>query len=137
MRIKMSNIRGEFDLIILQLKNHFSCKYKRLKKYRNAVWDTMEFFNALNITTINRDQNRVADKIVVEASTLQPWKELINGDGKLEIKFRPSFPDNVKHWWVLHDNEEIKRFVELTSEFSTSQIDQDEDIEVIHAEFCF
>ena len=32
MGIKMLNIRGDCDLIILQVKNHFSCKCKRLHK---------------------------------------------------------------------------------------------------------
>ena len=72
MGIKMLNIRGDSDLIILQVKNHFSCKCKRLKKYRNAVWDIMKFFGALNLTSIHRDQHSFADKLVVAASTLQP-----------------------------------------------------------------
>ena len=62
------------------------------------MWDTMEFFDALNLTSIHRDQNSLADKIVVAASTLQPSEELLNGDGKLEIKIRPSVPDNMEHW---------------------------------------
>ena len=35
MGIKMLNIRGDSNLITLQVKNHFSCKCKMLKKYRN------------------------------------------------------------------------------------------------------
>ena len=89
MGIKMLNIRGDSDLIILQVKNHFSFQFKRLKKYRNAMWDTMEFFDALNLTSIHRDQNSLAEKQAVAASTLQPSEELLNGDRKLEIKFRP------------------------------------------------
>ena len=37
MGIKMLSISGDSDLIILQVKNEFACKCKRLKKYRNAV----------------------------------------------------------------------------------------------------
>ena len=69
---KMLNIRVESDLIIHQIQNHFSCKCKRLKKHRNVVWDTMGFFDALNLTSIHRDQNSLANKLAVAYSTLQP-----------------------------------------------------------------
>ena len=72
MGIKMLNIKGDSDLIILQVKNHFSCKCQRLRKYSNAVWDIMEFFDALNLTRIHRDQNSLADKLIVATSTLPP-----------------------------------------------------------------
>ena len=97
MGIKMLNIRGDSDLIMIQVKNHFSYKCKKLKKYRNAVWDTMEFFDALNLTSIHRDQNSLEDNLAIVSSTFQPLEELLNGDGKLKIKFRPSVPDNMDH----------------------------------------
>ena len=37
MGIKALNIKGDSDLVILQVKNKFSCKSERLKKYRNAI----------------------------------------------------------------------------------------------------
>jgi len=33
LKIKLLSIKGGSDLIILQVKNHFACKYDRLKKY--------------------------------------------------------------------------------------------------------
>ena len=62
------------------------------------MWDIMEFFDALNLSSIHRDQNSLAYKLVVVASTIKPSKECLDGDGKLEINFRPSVPDNMKHW---------------------------------------
>ena len=47
--IKMLNIKGDSDLVILQLKNKYKCKSDRLKKYRNVIWDTMEWFDALDL----------------------------------------------------------------------------------------
>ena len=41
-------------------------------------------------------------------------------------------PDNIKKWRVFQDDLEIKRFFELTDEFSTSLIDQDRDNEFDH-----
>ena len=122
MGIKMLNIRGDSDLIILQVKNQFSCKFQRLKKYMNAMWDTMEFFDALNLTSIHRDQNSLADKLVVAASTLQPSKEMLNGDGKLEINFRPLVPENMEHWQVFRDDEQILKFIHNIEEFSNFNV---------------
>ena len=36
-------------------------------------------------------------------------------------------PDNIKQWRVFEDDIEIKRFLELTGEFSNSLIDQEKD----------
>lgn len=41
LRIKLLSIKGDSDLIIMQLKN-FTSKNQRLRNYRNAVWDTLE-----------------------------------------------------------------------------------------------
>ena len=53
------------------------------------MWDTMEFFDALNMTSIHGAQNNLADKLTVVDSTLQPSEEILDSDGKLDIKFRP------------------------------------------------
>ena len=47
MGIKMLNIKGDSDLVFLQIKNQYQCKNDRLRKYRNAIWDTMEWFETL------------------------------------------------------------------------------------------
>ena len=89
MGIKMLNIKGDSDLVVLQIKNQYQCKNDRLRKYRNAIWDTMEWFDALNIQKIPREMNGLADKLAVATSTLQPSDEMINGNGKMEINFKP------------------------------------------------
>ena len=116
------SISGHFELIILQVKNGFACKCKRLKQYRNAVWNTMEYFDALNLTSIRREENNLVDKLEVVASTLQPSKELLNGDGKLEINFKPSVPDNMEHWQVFQSDEQIPRFLHNVEEFSNFSV---------------
>ena len=97
MGINMLNIKGDSDLFVLQIKNQYQYKNDRLRKYRNATWDTMEWFDALNIQNIHREMNGLADKLAVAASTLQPSDEMISGNGKMEINFRPSIPDNIDH----------------------------------------
>jgi hypothetical protein len=43
----------------------------------------------------------------------------------VEVKYRPSTPDNVKHWKVIEDDLDVKRFLETVEEFSEMHIDQD------------
>ena len=74
------------------------CKSDRLRKYRNAIWDTMDWFDELNLQKIPREMNGLAYKLAIEASTLQPLDEMISGNGKMEINFRSSIPDNLDHW---------------------------------------
>jgi hypothetical protein len=45
----------------------------------------------------------------------------------VEIKYRNSIPENVKHWKVFDDDLEIKIFLETIEDFFTLHIDQDPD----------
>ena len=126
MGIKLLSIKGDSDLIDQQIKGQFECKCQRLKKYRNSIWDTMEFFYALNIEEIPRDQNSAADKLAVSASTLQPSEAMLEGSHPLEINFRPFVPDNVEHWQVFKDDEQILRFINNIDEFSNFKANEQE-----------
>ena len=97
MGIKVLSIKGDSDLIISQVKNLFACKCRRLKKYRNDVWDTMEYFSALDLMAVPRLENSEADKLAVATSILELTEELIKGNGKFEINFRLSVPNNLNH----------------------------------------
>jgi len=44
---------------------------------------------------------------------------------EVQIKYRSSFPDNVLHWRVFEDDDEINRFLQVIDEFSEMKIDQD------------
>ena len=94
----MLSIKGHSNLVILQLKNKDKCRSDKLMKYINAIRDTMEWFNALNLQENPREENNLKDKLVVATSTLQPTIEMVNGVIKLEINFGPSIPDNIDHW---------------------------------------
>ena len=74
------------------------------------------------MTRIHRDQNNLTDKLVIAALTLQPSVELLNGDDKLEINFRPSVLDNMEHWQIFHDDEHILKFVHNIEEFSNFNV---------------
>lgn len=44
---------------------------------------------------------------------------------EIEVKHRPSIPDNSKHWQVFDDDQQIKRFLEMTEEFENTYIDEE------------
>ena len=125
--IKLLNIKGESDLIISQVKNIFACKSERLKRYRNAIWSTMEFFDALNLTAIPREMNTKADALAVAASTQQLSEDMVKEDVKMEIIFRPSILDNVDHWQVFSDDRQVINFLNNMHEFVDFEIGHKEE----------
>jgi hypothetical protein len=76
----------------------------------------------------------VADSLDFSASNFRvPFPPKLKYD--VEVKYRPSIPDNVKHWKVFEDDLEIKIFLEIVDEFSALHIHQDHDTEKIpHAD---
>jgi hypothetical protein len=36
---------------------------------------------------------------------------------EIEIMYRPSILDNIKHWHIFEDNQQIKRFMEMVESF--------------------
>jgi hypothetical protein len=112
-------------LIVNQIRNIYQAKNPRLRAYRNEVWDLIDsFFLDFNISFILREENTVADSLVVSTRNFRvPLPPKLRYD--IEVKYKPSIPDNVKHWKVFEDDLEIKRFLETVEEFSALHIDQD------------
>jgi hypothetical protein len=126
---------GDVELIVHQVKNMFQVKHPRLKTYINEVWDLVDsFFLAFNISFVPREENTMADSLVVSKSNFKiPFPSKLNYD--VEVKYRLSIPNNVKHWKVFEDDIEIKVFLETVDEFFALHIDQDHDTEKIpHAD---
>jgi ribonuclease HI len=109
MGIKKIAIFGDAELIIHQVRNAYRANNPRLRNYRNEVWDLIDnFFSAFNIAFIPREDNVVADSLVVSASQFKvPQPSMAKYD--VEIKYRPSVSDNVKHWKVFEDDLEIEK----------------------------
>jgi ribonuclease HI len=129
MGIKEVTVFGDVELIIQQVKNVYWDKHPQLRSYRNEVWDLIDnFFSAFNITFIPREENTSAESLAVSASLFRiPLPPKIHGE--VEIRYRPSIPDNVKHWEVFEDDLEIKNFLQSVVEFSALHINQDLDPE--------
>ena len=87
------------------------------------------YYIAFKISFIPRDHNQTVDSLALAATHFKiPKQTQLNYP--IEIRYRPSVPDNIRQWRVFEDDLEIKRFLELTGEFSNSLIDQDQDDEV-------
>jgi hypothetical protein len=76
----------------------------------------------VTIKVVPREENYVADALVVSASTLQPCDGPLQNLCKMEVLFRPSIPDNLEHWQVFEDDDQIIRFMENNREFIDSQV---------------
>jgi ribonuclease HI len=129
MGIKEIEIFGDAELIIQQVRNAYRANNPRLRNYKNEVWDLIDsFFLAFNISFIPRGENTSADSLAVSASFLKvPLPPMVKYD--VEMRYRPSIPDNVKHWKVFEDDLEIEKFLQSVDEFSALHIDQDPDPE--------
>jgi hypothetical protein len=120
---------GDAELVVQQIRSAYQAKNPRLRNYKNEAWDLIDnFFSSFNISFIPREDNVVADSLAISVSLLKvSLPSVVNSE--VEIRYRPSVPDNVKHWKVFEDDQEIERFLYSIDEFSVLHIDQDPDTE--------
>ena len=126
---KILHVLGDSYLIIEQIKQKFACYDKRLKRYRNRVWDLIEDFDAFNIKFSYRANNQVANALAQTASSLAPIK--LDGLKKfrVELALVPSVPDNVKNFQVFEDDRHILKFLTNSDVFTAQIIDGEVDEE--------
>jgi hypothetical protein len=100
----------------------FATKNEKLKKYQDLAQSFSKSFKIVLLEAIPREDNHTANALVVSASTLQPCEGQLRDLCKMEVLFRPSIPDNLEHWQVFEDDDQIVRFMENSKEFTDSQI---------------
>jgi hypothetical protein len=132
MNIEELAVFGDAELIVHQVKNLYQTKHPRLRTYINEVWDIVySFFLDFNISFVPREEKTMTDSLAISTSNFRiPLPPKLKYD--VEVKYRSSVPDNVKHWKVFEDDLEIKRFLETVDEFFALHIDQDHDTEKGH-----
>jgi ribonuclease HI len=113
---------GDSDLTVSQVLLDFVAKNGKLKKYHDFARSIAKYFEMVTIKAVPREENYVADALVVSASTLQPCDVPLQNLCKMEVLFRPSILDNLKHWQVFEDDDQIIRFMENSREFTYSQV---------------
>ena len=61
--ISCLRVYGDSELIVNQVRNVHVTKNDLLKSYKHVVWDLIERFEAFNLQSVPRDQNKHADKL--------------------------------------------------------------------------
>ena len=76
------------------------------------------------LSYIPRDLNHLANSLTVYASLFVPsLPPRLRYD--IQVKYRPSLPDNVKFWKVFENDDELSKVLQLVDEFSDIHIDQE------------
>ena len=79
-----------------------------MKVYRNEGWDLIEnFYIALNINFVPRQHNETTDSLALAATYFKVPK-VTHLKYPIDVRYRPSVTDDIKHWKVFHDDQEIK-----------------------------
>ena len=77
-----------------------------------------------DLSYILRAMNHLADSLVVSASMfVPPLPPKLSYD--IQVKYRPSLPDNVKFWKVFENDDELSKFLQVVDEFFDMHIDQE------------
>ena len=86
----------------------YRVKQYLLKVYRNKAWDLIEnFFIAFNITFVPREYNETADSLALAVAYFKVPK-VTHLKYPIDVRYRPSVLDDIKHWKVFNDDQEIK-----------------------------
>ena len=123
LKAKKIYIYGDFELIINQVKGSYQAKHPRLRSYKNLVLDLLESFKQYHLSVIPRKKNSIVDELVVSASVFK-IHVYPNKKYEIEVKHKPLIPDNVDHWKVFDDDNQINRFMEISEEFANVSINQ-------------
>jgi ribonuclease HI len=108
---------GDADLIIQQVNKSFQARHVRLKAYRDEVLRAIEGFAEFTITFVPRAMNELADSLAVSACAfIPPLPHKLSYE--IQVRHRPSLPDNVKFWKVFEDDAELTRFLTVVDEYA-------------------
>ena len=82
------------------------------------------FFSSVKVSFIPRAENQQADSLAKAASTFS-LSTTFKLKYHIEVRHRPSIPNNIQHWQVFEDEEQIRKFLEAVADFSEMHIDQE------------
>ena len=89
------------------------------------MWDLSEhYFLAFNLNFVCREENEMANSLAIAASNFKVPLD-VKATYDVQIKNKPSIPDNIKYWQVFEDDKEIQKFLESVEDFSNIQIDNE------------
>ena len=100
LQVQRINIQGDSYLIIKQVLGEYQTKNPRLRLYRDLVLELVKGFKECKFSIIPRKENVEADSLVVSSSLFHIPKNP-KEKCQIEVRHRPSIPDNVDNWQVL------------------------------------
>lgn len=112
---------GDSKLITSQIRGVYVSKNRRLKQYRNVVWDLLEGLDAFGIVWKDRSNNKMVDllaNIAIKSNDIT-----FAGISEAKVQTRPSVPDNVENWQVFNDDKDILNFLYSDAQFAGQEID--------------
>jgi hypothetical protein len=80
------------------------------------VLDLLEEFSEYSLSVIPRGQNQIVDALATSASVFK-IPIFPNRGYEIEVKHRPTVPDNIKYWQVFEDDKQIESFLKMDDEF--------------------
>jgi ribonuclease HI len=123
---KQIMVRGDSELIIKKIKGEYAAKHPRLRAYRNVVLDSLQCFTEIDLQVMPRGQNILADSLATSATTCKipfcPTHKYT-----VEVKCRPTIPDNIRYWQVFGNDDQIEDFLQCKNDFECTNIDLEND----------
>ena len=97
MQAKRVYISGNSKLVLRWVIGTYQAKHPRMRDYRNLALEILECFDEYQIFIIPRSHNVIVDTFAVAANTFR-IPIYPNTKYTIEVKHRPTIPDNVKYW---------------------------------------
>ena len=108
LKIEHLLVYGDAELIVKQIKKQYQSKNPRLRSYRNCAWNLIEnFFSSFNIHYISRMENQQTNSLSKATVNFVP-SIVLKLKYHIEMRHRPSIPNNVQHWKFFEDDKQIK-----------------------------
>ena len=104
----------------------YQAKHPRMRDYKNLTLDIPEGFDEYQIFIIPRSKNEIVDTYAVSTSTFK-IPIYPNTRYTIEVKHRPTIPDNVKYQKIFEDDDHIESFLTLSGDYENMVIDEDKE----------
>ena len=110
--IQTLSVYGYSELVVNQVRNQNVTKNGLLKSYKHRVWDLLEGFNAFNIQSIPRRENKHTDRLAAIGASYDVPRNLEEEKRQqIKVVVRPAIPNNNTHWQVFDSDEQIVSFL--------------------------
>jgi hypothetical protein len=88
--------------------------------------DALQCFTEIDLQVMPRGQNILADGLATSTTTCKipfhPTRKYT-----VEVKCRPTIPDNIRYWQVFGNDDQIEDFLQCKNEFECTNIDLEND----------